>query len=249
MKEQNQNTTCGLEIFQQIADLAGKCGELSRDGVSCLDLDRSQRCGFPEFVFGSGKSLPELLEISRKILSSGENLLVTRLTEESGGELAKAFPDGTFDLRAKTFRKLAKAPEGDPQEILILTAGTSDLGVALECRHTLEACGFNCELIPDVGVAALHRILSCSAKLQSASICIAVAGLEGALPSVIAGLVKCPVIAVPTSVGYGCSFNGTAALLGMLNSCSSGLTVVNIDNGFGAACAAVRILNNRKSGR
>ena len=159
-----------------------------------------------------------------------------------GAALLEAFPAGEHDPLARTFR--VRGPHKTAGRVLIVTAGSSDAGVAREALHTLEACGVGGELLNDVGVAGIERLFASLDKLRAADVCIVVAGMEGALPSVVGGLVRCPVVAVPTSVGYGAAFGGVAALLGMLNCCASGVTVVNIDNGFGAACAAARMIKH-----
>ena len=169
-------------------------------------------------------------------------MLVTRIPAEYGAALLEAFPAGEHDPLARTFR--VRGPHKTAGRVLIVTAGSSDAGVAREALHTLEACGVGGELLNDVGVAGIERLFASFDKLRAADVCIVVAGMEGALPSVVGGLVRCPVVAVPTSVGYGAAFGGVAALLGMLNCCASGVTVVNIDNGFGAACAAARMIKH-----
>ncbi len=210
--------------------------------VARLDRNRGARCGFPEFIYGAGKTVEELLSIIPQLRKDGANVLATRLAEDAGRKLAAAFPEGSYDPRGRSF--LWKAPRHENRgRVMILAAGTSDLPVALEAQATLEACDCASELIVDVGVAALHRLLKVLDRLRGADAIIAAAGMEGALPSVVAGLVKAPVIAVPTSIGYGAGLNGITPMLAMLNSCASGVTVVNIDNGFGAACAAARIIN------
>ena len=233
------------DLCRKLAALADGLGQLSEDDCACLDLDRARRCGFPEFVFGGAKTSEQLLAISAKIVSSKQNLLITRITPSSASILQSHFPQGEYDALAGTFQVIIQPPPELPPEILIITAGTGDLPAAREALHTIEACGMAAELLPDVGVSALHRLLRHIEKIRQAAVCIVVAGMDGALPSVVAGLTANPVIAVPTSVGYGASFKGLSPLLGMLNSCSNGLCVVNIDNGFGAACAAVRILKTR----
>jgi pyridinium-3,5-biscarboxylic acid mononucleotide synthase len=198
-----------------------------------VDLHRPVRCGFPEVVFGQGKTAVQIEAILRTLLEHEQGGLVTRLEPEAAAHLRVVFPDGEHNSVARTFR--LRAP-GDAQpklgRVAIVTAGTSDLPVAEEARVTAEA--WNCEvsLIADVGVAGLHRLLHQLHRLNSADALVVVAGMEGALPSVVGGLVDCPVIAVPTSIGYGAHFNGVAALLGMLNSCASNVVVVNIDAGF-----------------
>ena len=173
-------------------------------------------------------------------------MLATRVSPESASEVCGKLPAADHDPIARTLVIPARKKKKIPGKVAVICAGTSDLPAAKEAVNTLTACGVENELIPDCGVAGLHRLLSKLERLRQADVIIAVAGMEGALPSVTAGLVACPVIAVPTSVGYGASLNGITALLAMLNSCASGVTVVNIDNGFGAACAAVRILNSRR---
>ena len=208
-----------------------------------LDHFRRERCGFPEFVFGEGKTLDQLLSISREIADSGHPLLITRLAKQHAEKLLEEFPDAEFDRLAGTLLMLPEGFTHDRGKVLIITAGTTDLPVALEAKHTLTACGCGVETAADSGVAGIHRIISNLPLLKEADVIIVVAGMEGALPSVVGGLVACPVIAVPTSVGYGAALGGMTALLSMLNSCANGITVTNIDNGFGAGCAAARIIN------
>ena len=210
-----------------------------------LDLDRTARCGFPEFIYGAGKTAEQIAGIMRKLDQEKLPVLATRVTPEQAQSVLREIPEAEYDSCARTLciRRWIRPGKG---RVAVICAGTSDLPVAREGAVTLELCGYACDLIPDCGVAGIRRLLSKTERLRTADVVIAVAGMEGALPSVVAGLVPVPVIAVPTSVGYGASFQGMAALLAMLNSCASGVTVVNIDNGFGAACAAVRILNSRK---
>ena len=211
-----------------------------------LDFDRSGRCGFPEFIYGAGKTAEQIAGIMRKLEQSEVPVLATRVYGESATAVCREIPEAEYDELARTLciRRFIRPHRG---HIAVICAGTSDLPVAREALVTLEICGCSCELIPDCGVAGITRLLSKVERLHKADVVIAVAGMEGALPSVTAGLVPSPVIAVPTSVGYGASFQGLTALLAMLNSCASGVTVVNIDNGFGAACAAVRILNRMQN--
>ncbi len=213
-----------------------------------LDFERRSRCGFPEFIYGEGKSLSQLEQICDRMLARGEDVLISRLAPETASRICEIRKDSEYDQTARILRigrnwKKRKIPG----LIYIASAGTTDLPVALEAKLTAEFCGCRTELASDIGVAGIHRTLSKLDCMRRADVVIAVAGMEGALPSVIGGLVACPVIAVPTSVGYGSSMNGIAALLAMLNSCASGICVVNIDNGFGAACAAIRILNSKKT--
>jgi NCAIR mutase (PurE)-related protein len=213
-------------------------------GIAQLDHHRSLRQGVPEVVFGSGKTIEQLQTILTAMARSGANILVTRLDIDKGTALQNRFPEGEFDSVAGTFCLIQQEIRQSGGKVLIVCAGTSDLPVAREAATTAKMLGNPVEELVDVGVAGIHRLLAKGDKLREAAVIIVIAGMEGALPSVIGGLVAVPVIAVPTSVGYGAAFGGVAALLGMLNSCASGVTVVNIDNGFGAAFAANRI--NRK---
>jgi len=206
-----------------------------------LDTHRHLRRGFPEVVFAEGKSTSQVLEITGKLLESKQNLLLTRVQPEVADAVLESFPhqSGSYQPIARTlvFRS-RPVPTIGRGTILVVTAGTADIGVAEEARLTAELMGNEVDRIVDVGVAGLHRLLQHRERLLSAEVLIVVAGMEGALPSVVCGLVDKPVIAVPTSIGYGASFQGLTALLGMLNSCAAGITVVNIDNGFGAGYAA-----------
>ncbi|MGD8278292.1 MAG: nickel pincer cofactor biosynthesis protein LarB [Gemmatimonadota bacterium] len=208
-----------------------------------LDHHRGLRTGHPEVVYCPGKTVPQIVEICERLREHGTGFLATRADDETRKALASAFPDATVnDLGRIVHLAPAEAGSGEGAGvILVASGGTADLPAAEEAAVTAAALGNPVERLYDVGVAGLHRLLESSDALARAAVIIAVAGMEGALPSVIAGLVAAPVIAVPTSTGYGASFGGLAALLAMLNSCASGLTVVNIDNGFGAACAAHRI--------
>jgi len=215
-------------------------------GIACIDHHRSLRQGVPEVIFGQNKRVEQLQAIVTAMAKNNANVLATRLDNAKGTALLKAFPGGSFDSLAGTFCLIQQAVEETGGKILVVCAGTSDLSVAREAVITARLLGNRVEELVDVGVAGIHRLLSQSDKLRDAAVIIVVAGMEGALPSVIGGLVAVPVIAVPTSVGYGAAFGGIAALLGMLNSCASGVTVVNIDNGFGAAFAAHRINRQKK---
>jgi len=199
-----------------------------------LDFDRTRRCGFPEVVFGEGKSLPTLEKIFHRLLAANVPVLATRISAAVAQSLAELFPDGSYHPLARTFR-LANAASAIPPrggKVAVLTAGTSDLPVAEEARETLDWMGVEVVMIHDVGVAGPHRLPSQLAKFRDADAVVVVAGMEGALPSVVGGYVACPVIAVPTSVGYGANFGGVSALLSMLNSCAANVVVVNIDAGF-----------------
>jgi NCAIR mutase (PurE)-related protein len=208
-----------------------------------VDHHRALRQGFPEVVFGQGKTVEQVVAIAERIVARGDGLLATRLAPDAAESLAARFPAVELNGLGRTAWLAPAEPVSRTVRgsILVVTAGTSDLPVAEEAAVTAAAFGNPVERLTDVGVAGIHRLLARGDTLRTASVVIVVAGMEGALPSVVGGLVAAPVIAVPTSVGYGASFGGIAALLGMLNSCASGVTVVNIDNGFGAAAAASRI--------
>lgn len=208
-----------------------------------IDHHRSLRVGHPEVVFCEGKSLEQVVAICERLEAATGGFLGTRANEAIASALQSRFSRVVWNPTARTVF-LASSDRGSPAPpgiILVVSAGTSDLPVAEEAAVVAEAFGHRVERLLDVGVAGLHRLLAEGDRLAKASVIIVVAGMEGALPSVVGGLVAVPVIAVPTSVGYGASFGGLAALLGMLNSCAAGVTVVNIDNGFGAAAAASRI--------
>lgn len=209
-------------------------------GYANIDHHRSARRGFPEVIFGQGKSTEQLLNIAEEILRYDRTVLATRLSSDMLDAMSGRFPDGYRNDTAHVF--VIGMPEPDMEStrgtILVISAGTSDQSVAEEAKITVQAMRNRVETLNDVGVAGIHRLLARRDLLMSASCIIVVAGMEGALPSVVGGLVDVPVIACPTSVGYGASLHGLAALLGMLNTCASGVTVVNIDNGFGAGYAA-----------
>jgi len=208
-------------------------------GFARIDHHRAHRCAAPEVVFGHGKRPDDVGRIAAEIVRREHDLLVTRATPEMGEAVRAAVPDAVFDpvSRTITARRGARPP-APKAPVLVICAGTSDIPVAEEARVTAESLGSRVEVLRDVGVAGLHRLLAEGPRLRDAGVLVVVAGMEGALPSVVGGLVDKPVIAVPTSVGYGASFGGIAALLGMLNSCAPGVVVVNIDNGFGAGYAA-----------
>ena len=210
-------------------------------GFAQVDTHRALRKGFPEVIFGGGKTPEQVVKIASKILASESRVLITRITDAHARALRKKFKRAVHHETARCVT-IEKSPlPKRPGTIGVICAGTSDLPVAEEAAVTAEIMGNRVERVADAGVAGLHRLLGRLETIQKANVLIVVAGMEGALPSVVAGLVSKPVIAVPTSVGYGASFGGVAALLGMLNSCGSGVTVVNIDNGFGAGCAANQI--------
>jgi pyridinium-3,5-biscarboxylic acid mononucleotide synthase len=213
-------------------------------GVAKIDHHRALRCGFAEVIFGPGKTPTDIVRLVETALKGAPCILCTRVDAAQSAALMKRFPQATHNLRGRTVRVGTPAPLDTAArgEALIITAGTSDIPVAEEALETLRAFGCPAKSIYDVGVAGLHRVLKTLPELKRAPAIICVAGMEGALPSVVGGLVACPVIAVPTSVGYGASFGGLAALLSMMNTCASGVSVVNIDNGFGAAMCVLRIL-------
>ena len=213
-------------------------------GHTRVDHARASRQGFPEVVFGAGKTRAQVVEIVEALARRAPNLLVTRTDEGTYGEVRNVCTEAEWHPAARMIRVLRDPAERGAGSVMVVTAGTSDIPVAEEAALTAEAMGNRVERIWDAGVAGIHRIMAERERLRAARVLVVAAGMEGALPSVVGGLVGVPVIAVPTSVGYGASFGGVAALLGMLNSCSSNVTVVNIDNGFGAGFVASLI--NRK---
>src|SRR5512135_1820622 len=225
----------------QVEEAMERLRHLPFEEIECASVDhhRELRQGFPEVILGEPKSVEQIGKILNALVNKGNNVLVTRLDAEKACSVMEIFPTAVYhaDARCLTIEQkpVEKLGKGN---ILIISAGTSDIPVAAEAMVTARMMGNEVEHIYDVGVAGIHPLLAHRERLFSASVLIVVAGIEGALPSVVGGMVSRPVIAVPTSVGYGASFGGIAALLGMLNSCASGVTVVNIDNGFGAAYAA-----------
>jgi NCAIR mutase (PurE)-related protein len=222
-----------LQAFQTapVADL----------GFAQVDTHRALRRGFPEVIFGAGKSPQQVVKIAAKLLEHDQRVLITRVNREHATAFKRKFKDAVHHELARCLSVDRKPLPKRAGKIAVVCAGTSDLPVAEEAAVTAEIMGNCVDRVSDVGVAGVHRLFGRLDIIQRANVVIVVAGMEGALPSVVAGLVSRPVIAVPTSVGYGASFGGLAALLGMLNSCASGMTVVNIDNGFGAAYAASQI--------
>jgi NCAIR mutase (PurE)-related protein len=212
-------------------------------GYASVDHHRALRQGAPEVVFGEGKTAAQIVGIARELARTGQNVLVTRLDLDKANEVRAELPELRYrELpRTATLEQTPIARLGT-RPVALVSAGTGDLPVAEECAETLRMLGVEVERIYDVGVAGLHRVLHKRDVFARTGVVVVVAGMEGALPSVVGGLVAGPVIAVPTSIGYGVSFGGLTALAGMLSSCASGVVVCNIDNGFGAACAAARIL-------
>ena len=210
-------------------------------GFAQVDTHRALRKGFPEVIFGAGKTPEQVVKIAAKLVAQEQRVLITRITTQHVKALRKKFKRAVYHELARCVTIEKKPLPKRAGTIAVICAGTRDLPVAEEAAVTAEIMGNRVERITDAGVAGLHRILSRLETIQQANVLVVVAGMEGALPSVVAGLVSKPVIAVPTSVGYGANFGGVAALLGMLNSCGSGVTVVNIDNGFGGGYAASQI--------
>ncbi len=211
-------------------------------GFAVVDQNRAARMGLPEVVYGEGKEAEHIVQIARALLERDQNVLITRLGEQTRKVVAAALPGALVNDLGRTVRverKPARVLEGF--RAAVVCAGTTDLPVFEECSETLVAAGIAHDRVTDVGVAGIHRLFSRMPVLQAADVLVVIAGMEGALPSVVGGLVAMPVVAVPTSVGYGAGAAGIAALLGMLTSCASGITVCNIDNGFGAAVAVHRI--------
>jgi NCAIR mutase (PurE)-related protein len=239
-----------MDAFElaQILD-AHKRGEVATDEVvrrlrwsapfedagdyATVDHHRRMRCGFPEVIFGLGKTADQVAGIITSLRKREEGVLATRIEPDVAAALAKAHPDGVYNALGRTFRV---PPTVDPGprvgRVVVVTAGTSDLPVAEEARATADAWNCEVDLVSDVGVAGIHRLFGKLDRLQGADVLVVVAGMEAALPSVVGGLVDCPIIAVPTSIGYGAHFHGLTSLLGMLNSCASNVVVVNIDAGF-----------------
>jgi len=218
-------------------------------GFATVDHHRALRQGASEVILGQGKTVEQIVSIARELSNGGHNVLVTRLEADAASETQRALPEARYVPLARTLTlEVAPIAPLSDDTIALVSAGTSDLPVAEECAETMRMLGVNLERVYDVGVAGIHRLLHRREVIDRARVVIVVAGMEGALASVVGGLVETPVIAVPTSVGYGASFKGLAALLGMLTSCASGVTVVNIDNGFGAAFAAARILRRANAG-
>jgi NCAIR mutase (PurE)-related protein len=227
-------------------------GPLVAEGVT-LDLDRQRRCGYPEVIFGEGKTVATLTAIMQRLTAEDCPVLATRISPDKASMLMQAFAEGCYNEVARTFRIAAAKQRQTPSstklgQVAVVTAGTSDLPVAEEARETLDWIGVSVSMVHDVGVAGPHRLPRHLETLRAADAIVVVAGMEGALPSVVGGYVDAPVIAVPTSVGYGASFGGIAALLGMLNSCASNVTVVNIDAGFKAGYVAGLIAQRMRRG-
>ena len=237
--EVREHTINPEEALDRLADLPYENLSYAR-----IDHHRELRTGFPEVIMGQGKTPDQIARIAAKILARGSNLIVTRTDEDVFNGIREVSGIAEFHSEARMITALQDRTERGDGVIAVVSAGTSDIPIAEEAAVTAAAMGNQVNRIYDVGVAGIHRLLDARADFRSAGVIVVAAGMEGALPSVVGGLVSVPVIAVPTSVGYGASFGGLAALLGMLNSCASNVTVVNIDNGFGAGFVASLI--NRK---
>ncbi len=217
-------------------------------GFAHVDLHRRQRCGFPEVIFCEGKTSEWVTGVVRQLTEAGQDCLATRVNAEQSEQLSRLFPQGRQDRVGRTFWLPTTEPAPPAGQVVVLTAGTSDLPVAREAVVTAEALGTATRLIADVGVAGIHRLLRHRDEFAGADVIVVAAGMDGALPSVVGGLVDCPVIAVPTSIGYGAAFSGLAPLLTMLNSCSANVIVVNIDSGFKAGYVAALIARRAAKG-
>jgi len=253
LQSQNVNRDRIRQLLEQVRagrvdvdDAIDKMTNLPYEDIAFARIDhhRELRLGFPEVILGQGKTASQISQIAERILSQSSNLLVSRTTEEAFEEVRVVAPDAEFHSQARMISVIRDKTERGDGVVAIISAGTSDIPVAEEAAVTATAMGNRVSRIYDVGVAGIHRLFGARPEFETARVIVVVAGMEGALPSVVGGMVSVPVIAVPTSIGYGASFEGLAALLGMLNSCASNVTVVNIDNGFGAGFVASLI--NRK---
>jgi NCAIR mutase (PurE)-related protein len=232
-----------------VAEAQEMLTDVSDLGYAALDLNRQERTGFPEVIFASGKTIEQLVSIFKRLMTHQDVVLATRVSSEQADALIRAIPEASVDLDAG-IALWSKQPLRPIRQgyVAIVTAGTSDWRVAQEAAWTVRCFGSEARVIADVGVAGIHRLFKRLEEIRQAAVIVCVAGMEGALASVVAGLVDKPVIAVPTSVGYGANFGGVSALLTMLNSCSNGVAVVNIDNGFGAGYLAGMIHRMAASG-
>lgn len=225
-----------------IAEAKKKLATYEDLGFAKVDHHRKKRQGFPEVIYGEGKTVEQITQVVKAIKAKQNNVLITRVASEKAKEIVDIHPELTYDKTSNIlYWKAEKVRGSDEGYIAIICAGTSDMQVAEEAAITAEVLGSNVRRFYDVGVAGIHRLMDQAQDIQQATVSVVIAGMEGALPSVVGGLVSHPVIAVPTSVGYGANFGGVSALLTMINSCASGISVVNIDNGFGGAYNAVLI--------
>ncbi|MEC7230840.1 MAG: nickel pincer cofactor biosynthesis protein LarB [Verrucomicrobiota bacterium] len=239
------NTRKILEALQsgeiKLSDAEAQLKGFEDLGHSRVDLEREERNGIPEVIYGGGKTPEQIIDIMVSMEARGQNILATRIVPEVAVEIIQTYPAAVYHELARLVELRTFEPARTTEKIAIVCAGTSDLSVAEEARLTAEFYGNATARVYDAGVAGLHRLLASLETIRSCRVVVVVAGMEGALPSVVGGLVKAPIIAVPTSIGYGANFDGLSALLTMLNSCASGVSVVNIDNGFGAGFLASRI--------
>ncbi|MCX8084027.1 MAG: nickel pincer cofactor biosynthesis protein LarB [Calditerrivibrio sp.] len=250
------NQKMNKEFFLNLADRLLK-GELDKESFSTnllmlfsdelkVDLFRKERLGFDEFVFGASKSLEQIIKIADRYMTNNISFICTKLSKEKIDALLLRYPMMEAIEEAGFVRYLTSKVQRHKGKVAIVTAGSSDIPVALECFWTLDSCGVDAKIFADVGVAGVHRFFKIKDEVESFDVIVVIAGMEGALPSLVAGLFPHPVIAVPTSVGYGTALNGFTPLFAMLTSCANGVSVVNIDNGFGAALAAFRILRQKE---
>ncbi len=238
-----------LDVAAAAGRLAGG-GAVADLGFATLDLDRRARCGFPEVILAEGKTAAWVEAAVRRLAEAGQDVFATRVGDATAAHLCTHFPHAEQDRLARTFWLPAAGDRPTPGGLVyVVTAGTGDLPVAQEALVTARVMGAKAELIADVGVAGIHRVLRQRDRIAAADVVVVCAGMDGALPSVVGGLVDCPVIACPTSIGYGAAFGGVAALLTMLNSCSAGVTVVNIDAGFKAGYSAALIVRRLEAAR
>lgn len=230
---------CSAGEFAALVTAAATASSVPDRAAATVDLDRAHRCGFPEVIYGEGKTAAVIAMIAQQLLDRGQPVLATRIDAAKAEELVAALPGARYNQVARTIRVDFPTAAGATSEasrgrVAVITAGTSDLPVAEEARETLEWMGVDTVLVQDVGVAGPHRLPARLAEFSNCDAIVVVAGMEGALPSVVGGYVACPIFAVPTSVGYGANFGGVSALLSMLNSCAANVAVVNIDAGFKA---------------
>jgi pyridinium-3,5-biscarboxylic acid mononucleotide synthase len=241
-----QVRTQGLDVEAAVQHLQALPREADL-GFAHVDLERRQRCGFPEVIFCEGKTSSWVEGVVRQLIEAGQDCLATRVSAEQAAHLGESFPQAQQDRVARTFWLPAAEPGPRVGRVVVITAGTSDLPVAREAVVTAEALGCEVTLLADVGVAGIHRLLRHRERFADADSIVVTAGMDGALPSVVGGLVDCPVIAVPTSIGYGAAFGGLAPLLTMLNSCAANVVVVNIDSGFKGGYVAALIAKRRRN--
>lgn len=239
--------TGGISV-ETVLERLGETPAVADLGFANIDLHRHRRCGYPEVIFCEGKTAAWVESVVHKLREAGQDVLATRVSAEQAEVLARVFPEGRQDRLGRTFWLPVAAPGPPRGRVVVITAGTGDLPVAQEAVVTAQALGSEATLIADVGVAGLHRLLRHRDNFTEADAIVVVAGMDGALPSVVGGLVDCPVVAVPTSIGYGAAFHGVAPLLTMLNSCAANVVVVNIDSGFKGGYVAALMARRRVKG-